>query len=61
MDPDEILKTIRERCRVILNSNGKSSDEAYFLAEDIENLDEWLSKTGFVPKVWESAKKKGEL
>lgn len=52
MDPDATLKLIRERVRAILNSNGKASDEAYFLAEDVLTLDNWLSTGGFKPKAW---------
>ncbi len=54
MDPNETLKLIRDRCKAILASE-ESSDPAYFLAEDIDNLDTWLSRGGFLPADWNLA------
>jgi hypothetical protein len=53
MDPNATLKLIRQRVRAILNSNGAASDEAYFLAEDFDNLDQWLLAGGFKPTDWQ--------
>lgn len=55
MDPNKTLQMIRERVYAILNSNGVASDDAYFLAEDFDSLDEWLAKGGFLPDRWQRA------
>jgi hypothetical protein len=53
MDPDKTLAFLRSQCAVILRDDSRATDAEYSLAEDIDNLDKWLSAGGFLPKAWE--------
>lgn len=60
MDPDKTLEEIRAlvlKMQEDFNStaegsNGIDQDEAYYLTELIDGLDEWIKKGGFLPKAW---------
>lgn len=45
MDPDVLLAQIRELC-------SKIAHEPSELSEKVEQLDAWISKGGFLPKMW---------
>ena len=55
MDPNELLKEIRRLIKVV---DLVEDDEALIsvyrdMQYRFEELDEWLSKGGFIPKDWE--------
>lgn len=51
MDPNALLQRIRERMAAI--KRGEDTDLHYRnLAWEIEALDEWISKGGFLPVDW---------
>lgn len=57
MDPDALLKRIREKVSGILTlTHIHSFEDMEDLAEDINNLDSWISKGGFLPKAWKSSR-----
>lgn len=51
MDPNEVLKTLRELSTEALNSGDSSL--AFAALERFENLDEWISRGGFLPDSWQ--------
>lgn len=52
MDPNETLATLR-RLTVLYREDGDwDEDETHMLVGLIEDLDEWLSKGGFLPAAW---------
>lgn len=58
MDPDECLKQIRQ---ALLLMGEAESDAAYMTAASdlfnaVEAMDAWMSKGGFMPTAWWSAK-----
>lgn len=54
MDPNELLKMIREDIQEA--DNAKSTDDFIHhsarLSEHVKYLDEWLTRGGFVPGEW---------
>ena len=57
MDPNEVLRDIREMSEAIELGNLSSKaleDAALELCEKFEALDEWLRKGGFLPDNWQS-------
>ena len=59
MDPDEALKRLRELTQNVLRLAELGEDNAELgveLAEQVEALDEWISKGGFLPKAWQPNK-----
>ena len=55
MDPNETLKTIRGLISTIQGDNPTFTTYtvlAQDLADAVQNLDEWLSKDGFLPDAW---------
>ncbi|MET0351219.1 MAG: hypothetical protein ABW067_15615 [Rhizobacter sp.] len=53
MDPDELLHRIREGVAEALEESGaKRTDLVDELAENVNALDDWLSKGGFLPGAW---------
>jgi hypothetical protein len=56
MDPNKTLQDMRDLAEELLfggPSGHKLEDLADLLAEATINLDEWLSKGGFLPDDWE--------
>ena len=51
MDPDKLLKDMREIANDIDTGDGHPYDRDR-LAELVLSLDEWLTKGGFLPKRW---------
>ena len=51
MDPDENLKEQLRLTKRILDGRA-GEDSALDLAELVEELNEWLSRGGFLPKRW---------
>ena len=61
MDPNTLLKEIREmlvceQSHQTFNVVGTWPDQKE-LGEKMRNLDEWLSRGGFLPKAWEKKEK----
>lgn len=56
MDPDEVLRTIREIVQRITEDDHVESDLDE-LADAFESLDLWLSNGGFLPDEWKGANK----
>lgn len=58
MDPNTLLQHLREWAMSALENNDPEVDAANAFLD----LDEWLSKGGFVPKAWETHREsvKGE-
>jgi hypothetical protein len=57
MDPNETLRLLRERAANVIRQadEGLDNPEACFdLAEAFQNLDEWISKGGFLPDAWKN-------
>lgn len=53
MDPDATLAEIRRLADLILNNGGLIDGEGVMkLAEQIQALDEWIMKSGFLPADW---------
>ena len=54
MDPEIVLKRIRQLTRRILESDDyvNTASTAYELAEKVQALDEWISKGGLLPEDW---------
>jgi hypothetical protein len=61
MDPDACLKLIRASVRRIEAMYLLDDNEAATLAVVVNNLDEWLTKGGFVPQDWDHCPCNGEL
>jgi hypothetical protein len=53
MDPDSTLKTIRDLLDEYYHGDVETDTFAEYMAEAVNNMDEWLSKGGFKPKGWE--------
>lgn len=51
MDPNAALSRIRELVRAV-QENGASTDDATDLADAVQDLDKWLSGSGFLPTAW---------
>lgn len=51
MDPDEALKRIREGVKEYY-SDGWTTGQGDELVQDVKDLDEWMTKGGFVPSQW---------
>jgi hypothetical protein len=56
MDPDEVVRTIREIVQRITEDDHVESDLGE-LADAFESLDLWLSRGGFLPDDWKDARK----
>jgi len=50
MDVNQLLANIREQVKAILAADEDDNG----LAEQVNNLDEWLSKGGFLPRAWQT-------
>jgi hypothetical protein len=57
LDPDETLRLIREKFRPQLDYNKLMGEKYYTIAVAFNDLDEWLSAGGALPKDWERTKK----
>lgn len=60
MDPNETLKRIRDLIAWESEQKGRLSHQTAIeygddLADNFRNLDEWLSKRGFLPRDWTNA------
>lgn len=59
MDPDEALVILRaaiedwKRNKRSGHNYVGTVDAVYVIVEQVENLDEWLSKGGFLPRAWD--------
>lgn len=53
MDPNETLNDLRIMTRSVLNNGAESTSVVDDMAELFEALDDWLSKGGFLPDVWQ--------
>lgn len=53
MDVNVILAKLRAAASLVLDSEDESA-YATALAEQVEALDEWLSKGGFLPADWDA-------
>jgi hypothetical protein len=53
MDPNATLKELRRLYKECSESNYVETGLLEDLAENFNNLDEWLNKGGFLPKDWE--------
>lgn len=71
MDPDQLLKEIRELVKQLQTDYQNTIhasvddeqetadacvDHGYELEEKVNNLDEWISKGGSLPKAWQPKK-----
>lgn len=59
MDPDVMLEQIRDRVSDLLSDNIYSGP-AMRLAEQVEELDEWITQGGFLPAAWKQAQQQLE-
>ncbi len=61
MDPNETIREMRELAHGISNTYGDEESlwAGKCLAEFFEDLDEWISKGGFLPRDWKQAQKEG--
>lgn len=66
MDPNKLLEALRDYAQEVTERAEKDNDpkpDAYDsyaaveLAKGFKDLDEWLTKGGFLPKVWEKGRK----
>ena len=55
MDPNEVLETIRRLSSLYRNDGDWDENETHALIGHIEDLDEWLTKGGFLPQAWRRA------
>lgn len=55
MDPNAMLAFIRERLQTVRQLRD-STPSAIELATAIDDLDEWLSKGGYLPADWQGRK-----
>lgn len=53
MDPDTCLEEIRSLLNQILVTDEASEDDAIDLASRVNYLDQWLSKSGYLPADWQ--------
>jgi hypothetical protein len=54
MDPNETLKIIRDLIEEILDPEAPATDtNGRDLAEDVQALDSWLSRGGYLPEAWQ--------
>ena len=53
MDPNATLEHIRDLAGVLRMYNGNPASKADELVDAINDLDEWLSKGGFLPDDWQ--------
>lgn len=51
MDPNALLERIRERLAAI-SRNEDVGFHHYWLGKEFKELDEWISKGGFLPVDW---------
>src|SRR6476619_4723759 len=51
MDPDEVLKRLREHTPTILLRD--ENDPAWDMADLFDALDAWITAGGFIPRAWE--------
>lgn len=58
MDPDALLKEIRE---TVLSHLCNQEIELDLFMEQVQALDAWLSGGGFLPKVWRNNREKEML
>lgn len=56
MDPNATLAHIRELNAQMSTHGELDGEETSLLVELIENLDDWLSKGGFLPEPWNVAR-----
>lgn len=58
MDPNTALSNLRNLTAMVINTeNLEHSDQLDLLdslAEQVEALDEWLTRGGFLPSAWQS-------
>ena len=52
MDPNELLDTIRRLTTIYRNGGDWDENETDALIEHIENLDDWITRYGFLPTEW---------
>ena len=52
MDPNATLQQIRSLVTIYFNGGKWPEPDATDLAQAIRDLDEWLSKGGFLPDAW---------
>lgn len=53
MDPDRLLQQIREaRGRLFSEGEPYDPDDVRALLEDVDALDVWLSRGGYLPSAW---------
>ena len=55
MDPDALLARLR---LLALSAEKSRNDDVRGLAEGFKDLDEWLSRGGFVPRDWSRAERR---
>jgi len=64
MDPNEMLKRIREKVSSIIASEACSDVDLNGVAMDlavlVNELDDWLSFGGFPPEAWSGGKRRKE-
>ena len=49
MDPNAALEALRQLVKQVYSG---ARTDPWLFAEHFENLDEWLSKGGFLPEAW---------
>lgn len=52
MDPNETLREIRDLAFAVLNTDDPAASTAHALAARVSDLDEWLTRGGFLPDSW---------
>lgn len=50
MDPDEVLTRVRDAIAALADGGG--IEEAAELIDAFNDLDDWLSRGGFLPSAW---------
>lgn len=58
MDPNATLATLRELCTELLSGKDGADPSTIGgeIAEAFENLDEWITKGGFLPSDWQGTR-----
>lgn len=56
MDPNCVLARIRELVVASPDTSGDAVEQLADLQEAFDNLDEWLSKGGYLPADWQGRK-----
>lgn len=56
MDPDEALRELRALCARVQAEHRLSQADVERGAELFAGLDDWLSRGGFIPVAWQSAR-----